>query len=64
MSFLLENVFGLVDKVEEYDLSRDVLLPKFNIPDTFKTKSKSSEEIENEYRYYLNLNNIEETFTK
>ena len=49
----IENVFGLVDKAEEYDLSRDVLLPKFNIPDTFKTKSKSSEEIENEFLKFL-----------
>ncbi len=30
------NVQEIVDKIEPYDLARDVLLPKFGIPDEFK----------------------------
>jgi len=30
------NIQGVVDKIEAYELARDVLLPKFDIPDTFK----------------------------
>ncbi|MEZ4810293.1 MAG: DNA polymerase III subunit alpha [Allomuricauda sp.] len=30
------NIHEIVDKVETYDLARDVLLPKFNIPENFK----------------------------
>ena len=34
----INNISELVDKVEFYDLSREVLLPKFSIPDNFKSK--------------------------
>lgn len=32
----IENISGLVDKIEEYSLEREVLLPAFDIPDEFK----------------------------
>jgi len=32
----IENIGGLVEKIEEYGLERDVLLPAFDIPDEFK----------------------------
>lgn len=32
----IENIQEIVDKVESYALARDVLLPKFDIPDEFK----------------------------
>ncbi|MEQ9287963.1 MAG: DNA polymerase III subunit alpha [Cyclobacteriaceae bacterium] len=32
----IENIQGLIDKIESYELKRDVLLPKYNIPDEFK----------------------------
>ncbi|MFA7614990.1 MAG: DNA polymerase III subunit alpha [Weeksellaceae bacterium] len=32
----IENLSGLLDKIETYSLSSDVLLPKFDIPDEFK----------------------------
>ena len=46
----INNISELVEKVEFYDLSRDVLLPKFSIPENFKSKS---DDIENEYLKYL-----------
>tara|TARA_R110000868_G_scaffold114364_3_gene306566 strand:+ start:6692 stop:11044 length:4353 start_codon:yes stop_codon:yes gene_type:complete len=32
------NIQEVVDKIEDYQLSRDVLLPKFEIPDTFENE--------------------------
>lgn len=32
----IENLTELIDKIEEFKLDRDVLLPAFNIPDEFK----------------------------
>jgi DNA polymerase-3 subunit alpha len=38
----IDNINQLIDKIETYTLSREVLLPEFNIPDKFKnTKDKS-----------------------
>ena len=34
------NIEEIVDKVEVYDLKRNVLLPKFDIPPTFKTEDE------------------------
>ncbi|MBU3822079.1 DNA polymerase III subunit alpha [Flavobacteriaceae bacterium XHP0103] len=34
----ISNVQDIVDKVEAYDLARNVLLPAFNIPDEFKNE--------------------------
>jgi DNA polymerase III subunit alpha len=34
----IETISEIVDKVEKYELKRDVLLPKFNIPKEFKTE--------------------------
>ena len=56
------NIKELIDKVEEYDLSRDVLLPKFNIPESFNSKSKSSEEIENEYLKFLTYQGVKSCY--
>ena len=46
----INNISDLVEKVEFYDLSREVLLPKFSIPENFKSKS---DDIENEYLKHL-----------
>ncbi|MEO1254489.1 MAG: DNA polymerase III subunit alpha, partial [Bacteroidota bacterium] len=32
----IENISGLIDKIEEYGLEREVLLPAFDIPEEFK----------------------------
>ena len=46
----ISNIPELVEKVEFYDLSREVLLPKFSIPENFNS---TSNDIENEYLKHL-----------
>ena len=55
----INNISELVEKVEFYDLSRDVLLPKFSIPENFKSKS---DDIENEYLKYLTYEGANEKY--
>ena len=57
----INNISELVDKVEFYDLSREVLLPKFSIPDNFKSKSN---DIENEYLKYLTYEGADHKYEK
>ena len=45
------NISEIVEKVELYELAREVLLPKFKIPTDFKTEN--SDELENEYLKFL-----------
>ncbi len=44
------NICEVVDKVETYELAREVLLPKFKIPQNFTTENK---DLENEYLKFL-----------
>ena len=46
----IKNISELVEKVDFYDLSRVVLLPKFSIPENFNS---TSNDIENEYLKHL-----------
>ena len=46
----ISNISEIVAKVEFFDLNRDVLLPKFNISDDFKSKT---DDIENEYLRHI-----------
>ncbi len=39
----IENISLIIEKVEEYELERDVLLPAFNIPDEFKDPEDEKE---------------------
>ena len=55
----INNISELVDKVEFYDLSREVLLPKFSIPDNFKPKSN---DIENEYLKHLTYEGADDKY--
>jgi len=48
------NISEIVEKVELYELAREVLLPKFKIPADFKTKN--SDDLENEYLKFLTFN--------
>ena len=45
------NISEIVEKVELYELAREVLLPKFKIPVDFKTEN--SDDLENEYLKFL-----------
>jgi DNA polymerase-3 subunit alpha len=54
----ISNINEIVEKVEFFDLNRDVLLPKFTIPSDFESKTS---DIENEYLKhitYLGAKNI------
>ena len=32
----ISNINEIINKIENYDLEREVVLPKYQIPDTFK----------------------------
>ncbi len=52
----IENIQEVLDKVEEYKLSRDVLLPAYDIPDEFKDpedEKDGGKRGENNYLRYL-----------
>ena len=36
----IDNISGLINKVERYELDRDVVLPAFDIPDGFKSEDE------------------------
>ena len=60
----IKNILDVVDKIDEYDLVREVLLPKFNIPEEFKSKSKSKKDIENEYLKHLTYEGARKSYNK
>jgi len=43
------NTVKVAEKIEPYELSRDILLPEFSIPEEFKTADKTEIEIANDY---------------
>ena len=50
------NIEEVINKVETFDLAREVLLPKFDIPDDFSTDaSNDPKDIENQFLRYLTL---------
>ena len=52
----ITNIKEIVDKVEVFDLSREVLLPKFEIPDDFTIKKEFKNNVkENAYLRFLTL---------
>ena len=51
------NIEEVIDKVEAFDLAREVLLPKFDIPDDFsKETSDDPKDRENQFLRHLTLN--------
>jgi len=61
---LFFNVEDLVKKIETYELSREVLLPKFIIPDDFKFDKNDEKEIENEYLKFLTFEGAKKCYEK
>ena len=57
----ISNISEIVAKVEFFDLNRDVLLPKFNIPDDFKSKT---DDIENEYLRHITYRGAQKIYKK
>ena len=50
------NIREVIDKVEPFDLAREVLLPKFDIPNSFSADaSNDSKDIENKFLRHLTL---------
>ncbi len=50
------NIQEVIDKVEPFDLAREVLLPKFDIPDSFsEDTSNDSKDKENKFLRHLTL---------
>ena len=60
----IENILDIVDKIDEYDLAREVLLPKFNIPSDFSKKNNASKDIENDYLKYLTYQGAKSCYDK
>jgi DNA polymerase-3 subunit alpha len=58
----INNILDVVDKIEEYDLAREVLLPKFNIPDHFIEINQSIKDIENEYLKHLTYEGVKNCY--
>ena len=54
------NISEIVEKVELYELAREVLLPKFKIPADFKTEN--SDDLENEYLKFLTFNGAKQHY--
>ena len=54
------NISEIVEKVELYELAREVLLPKFKIPADFKTEN--SDDLENEYLKFLTFNGVKKHY--
>ena len=61
---LFFNIEDLVKKIETYELSREVLLPKFIIPDDFKSDENDEKEIENEYLKFLTFEGAKKCYEK
>jgi DNA polymerase-3 subunit alpha len=50
------NIEAVIDKVEPFDLAREVLLPKFDIPDDFSTDASDDlKDSENQFLRHLTL---------
>jgi len=61
------NVQEIVDKIEPFDLARDVLLPKFDIPDTFKVSEDEADggkRGENAYLRHITYEGAKERYSE
>ena len=57
------NIEALIAKIEPFELARDVLLPKFEIPDEFlKDNSEEEKEGENNYLRFLTFQGAKERY--
>ena len=55
---------SIISKVSSFDLSNQVLLPKFEIPNQFKLENKSDIDGENAYLKYLTIKGAEKRYPK
>ena len=61
---IFSNIESLIDKIDVYELSREVLLPKFLIPNNFKCNLNDEKEIENEYLKHLTHEGAKKCYKK
>ena len=61
---IFSNIERLIDKIDVYELSREVLLPKFLIPNNFKCNLNDEKEIENEYLKHLTHEGAKKCYKK
>ena len=59
---LISNISEIVEKVEVFDLARDVLLPKFKIPEDFQVEN--NEDLENEYLKFLTFEGAKKHYSE
>ena len=57
----INNINEILEKVDFFDLNRDVLLPRFNIPSSFKPLT---DDIENEYLKHITYLGAEKIYKK
>ena len=59
------NIEEVIEKVEAFDLAREVLLPKFDIPDDFSTHtSDDTKDSENQFLRHLTLKGAKKRYRK
>ena len=63
----IDNISSLIDKIEVFDLNREVLLPKFDIPEKFINKKDDDDygkRGENDYLRHLTYEGAKERYTE
>jgi|TARA_A200000159_G_scaffold152238_1_gene163017 DNA polymerase-3 subunit alpha len=59
------NIESLIEKIEPFELARDVLLPKFDIPEEFQDSTESDDnEGENKYLRFLTYEGAKERYAE
>ena len=59
------NIESLIEKIEPFELARDVLLPKFDIPEEFQDSTESNDnEGENKYLRFLTYEGAKERYAE
>ena len=59
----ITNIGALIDKIESFDLAREVLLPKFEIPESYQIHEDSDgKKGENKYLHYLTYQGAEKRY--
>jgi len=59
------NIESLIEKIEPFELARDVLLPKFDIPEEFQYSTESDDnEGENKYLRFLTYEGAKERYAE
>ena len=58
----ITNTVKVADKIQPFELKRDILLPEFDIPDDFKTPNKTEIQIANDYLRKITYDGAEQRY--